>query len=142
MTLFARWLRFNAGGLYGFVLQLLLLTVLSRHISLTYATAIAVEAAVIHNFVWHELVTWKERHISGWRGLLKRGMRFQLTNGFLSLIGNVALTTNLHAHGLPILAANLVAIALCSLGNFAMSEWFVFRKPEKQYPEDRRMLFV
>ena len=142
MTLFSRWLRFNAGGLYGFLLQLLLLTLLARHISLTYAMAIAVEAAVLHNFVWHELFTWKERRVSGWCGLISRAVRFQLTNGFLSLVGNVALSTILHAHGLPILVANLVAIGICALGNFAMSEWFVFRKPEKRYPEDRRMLFV
>jgi putative flippase GtrA len=142
MTLLRRWLRFNAGGLYGFLLQVLLLTLLSRHMALAYATAIAVEAAVVHNFAWHELITWKERHVSGWQGLLARALRFQLTNGIISLAGNVTLTTYLHLHGFPTLAANLLAIAACSLFNFAAGEWLVFRARPKHYPEDRRMLFV
>lgn len=77
MTLFARWLRFNAGGLYGFLLQLLLLTLLSRHMRVEYATGIAVEAAIVHNFAWHELITWRERHVGGVRAIAQRAIRFQ-----------------------------------------------------------------
>jgi putative flippase GtrA len=143
MTLLARWLRFNAGGLYGFLLQLLLLTLLSRKLSLAAATAIAVEAAVIHNFAWHELFTWKERHVADVGALAKRALRFQLANGLISLVGNVVFTTYLHSRlGAPALLANLVAIMTCSLLNFAASEWMVFKPKVKSYPEDRRMLFI
>jgi len=142
MTLVARWLRFNAGGVYGFLLQWLMLKLLSRHIILWVATAISVEAAVLHNFVWHELFTWRERHVSGARGLLRRALRFQLTNGLISLVGNIAITSYLHDHGFSAWLANLAAIAACSAFNFVASEWFVFKKPVKQYAEDRRMLFV
>jgi putative flippase GtrA len=143
MTLFARWLRFNAGGLYGFVIQLLVLTLLAKQLPLWLATGIAVEAAVLHNFVWHELFTWRERHVSHFRGVAARAVRFQLTNGLVSLVGNVLITTVLREHfGVPLVIANVTAIVACSLLNFAAGEWFVFRSKPKAYPEDRRVLFV
>jgi putative flippase GtrA len=143
MTLFARWLRFNAGGLYGFVIQLLSLTLLAKLLPLWLATGIAVEAAVLHNFVWHELFTWRERHVTDWRGIAARAVRFQVTNGLMSLVGNVLITTALREHfGAPLLIANVAAIIACSLVNFAADEWFVFRSKPKAYPEDRRVLFV
>ena len=143
MTLLTRWLRFNAGGLYGFLLQLSLLMLLSKKVSLATATAIAVEAAVIHNFIWHELFTWKERHVSGVRSIAMRFLRFQLANGCISLAGNVVLTSYLHRSlNAPVVVANVVAISACSLFNFMAGEWVVFQKSKKTYPEDGRVLFV
>ena len=42
-----------------FAALFLLKTVL--HFDYLFATAIAVEAAVVHNFVWHEQFTWADR---------------------------------------------------------------------------------
>ena len=51
-----RWLKFNAVGAAGIVLQLAVLLALKSglHVSYLMATALAVEAAVVHNFFWHE----------------------------------------------------------------------------------------
>ena len=50
-----RWLKFNAVGAIGIVVQLAALAVLKGLLRLPYltATALAVETAVLHNFVWH-----------------------------------------------------------------------------------------
>jgi putative flippase GtrA len=58
------WVRFNAVGIIGLVVQLLVLAVLLRF-GLHYlaATTMAVEAAVLHNFLWHERWTWSERPV-------------------------------------------------------------------------------
>ncbi len=55
-----RWLRFNAVGLAGIVVQLAALAALKQWTDLPVlaATAIAVEIAVLHNFYWHERWTW------------------------------------------------------------------------------------
>ena len=55
-----RWLKFNLVGGIGIVVQLLALFVLKTAFGLNYliATALAVEGAVIHNFLWHERFTW------------------------------------------------------------------------------------
>jgi putative flippase GtrA len=124
-----RWLKFNAVGAVGIVVQLGALALLRRRIDYLAATAIAVEIAVLHNFFWHERFTWKERP-GGGRERLMRLLRFHLGNGALSILGNVALmwlfVGKLHMKSLEF--ANMIAIAICSFLNFALGEWFVFRK--------------
>ncbi len=60
---FIRWCKFNLVGGMGIVVQFAALFVLRSVLKFDYlfATAIAVEAAVIHNFVWHEQFTWADR---------------------------------------------------------------------------------
>ena len=56
-----RWLRFNAIGIAGAAVQLTALKLLSVvGVHYLIATALAVEAAVLHNFFWHCRWTWKE----------------------------------------------------------------------------------
>ena len=58
-----RWLKFNFVGLIGIGVQLLALALLKSGLHLNYllATALAVETAVVHNFLWHERFTWRDR---------------------------------------------------------------------------------
>ena len=70
--LFQRWIRFNGVGALGSGLQLALVAVLVRAAGVHYlwATAAGIEAAVLHNFCWHECWTWADRrtgHDCGWR---------------------------------------------------------------------------
>ena len=50
-----RWLKFNAVGALGMAVQLGSLGFFVRVLGLHYllATALAVEVAVLHNFIWH-----------------------------------------------------------------------------------------
>src|SRR6266446_8113412 len=83
-----RWLKFNAVGAIGIAIQLGVLTLLKSGLGLNYllATGLAVEAAVLHNFIWHERFTWADRraHTS-----LSRLAKFNLTTGGLSILGNM-----------------------------------------------------
>jgi putative flippase GtrA len=91
------------------------------------ATAIAVEAAVVHNFVWHEQFTWADRVESSWRTSVPRLVRFNLTTGAVSILGNLALMRVMVGEGhMNYLVANGIAIALCSIANFLVSEQWVF----------------
>jgi len=81
------------------------------------ATALAVEAAVLHNYFWHTRWTWKDRPN---RSLL----RFHLANGAVSVISNVAWMWVLSAW--PVLTANLTAIAATSVVNFLLGDQWVF----------------
>jgi putative flippase GtrA len=58
-----RWCKFNLVGGIGIGVQFaaLLLVKGVLHFNYMAATAIAVEAAVVHNFVWHEQFTWADR---------------------------------------------------------------------------------
>ena len=126
-----RWLKFNAVGALGVGVQLgVLLTLKSRfHLSYLFATALAVEAAVIHNFLWHERYTWVDRVQPSWRKSLPRLLRFNLTAGGVSIVGNLALMKLMVDFGhVNYLVANGVAIVLCSLANFLVSEQWVFEE--------------
>ena len=61
--LFQRWIRFNGVGALGSGLQLALVALLVRAAGVHYlwATAAGIEAAVLHNFCWHECWTWRDR---------------------------------------------------------------------------------
>jgi putative flippase GtrA len=124
------WLRFNAVGALGVVVQLLVLAGLIDGLGLNYlwATLIAVEAAILHNFAWHERWTWADRTRHRPGDLLVRLVRFNTVTGLTSILGNLVLMRLfVGALRLHYLAANLLSIALCYVLNFAASEWFVFR---------------
>jgi putative flippase GtrA len=123
-----RWLKFNAVGASGIVVQLVTLTVLKSALKMDYlfATALAVEAAVVHNYFWHERFTWADRaDAHSWLRLAK----FNLTTGILSIGGNVLLMRAFvgTAH-LNYFFANILTIATCSIANFLVSDRFVFQE--------------
>ena len=123
------WLKFNMVGAFGFVVQLIVLTTLKAGFGfrVLLATALAVEAAVLHNFIWHELWTWAHRKL-GVSGVVVRLLRFHAANGLISIAGNVLLVSVLafrfHVH---YILANIVAIAVCAVFNFLVSDRLVFR---------------
>jgi putative flippase GtrA len=124
-----RWLVFNLVGLAGVAVQLGILATLTRVLDLpvALATIVAVEAAVLHNFGWHQRWTWRGRPSTGFRETVRRLVRFHALNGLVSLVGNVAITVAIARTGIDPLAANLVAIVTCSAVNFTTGEWLVFR---------------
>jgi len=91
-----------------------------------YATAIAVEAAILHNFCWHQRWTWRDRPTTSGTTTLVRLGRFHMLNGAVSLGGNLAVMAILGGLGMDPLPANIIAIMLCSTINFAASETLVF----------------
>ena len=127
------WLKFNLVGAVGVVVQLSALALFNRILRGHYllATAAALELTLLHNFAWHLRYTWHDTQGS----TLTRLLRFHLTNGLVSLLGNLALmrllVSNVH---LPVLAANAIAILTCSLINFFLSHNWVFAAKRRAYP--------
>ena len=121
-----RWLKFNLVGAIGICVQLATLALLRSGFGMNYlfATALAVEVTVIHNFLWHERFTWAERRASS---RLSRLVKFNLTTGTFSIAGNLLFTKLLADSGVPILAANAISIALCSIINFFLNDRLVFQ---------------
>ncbi len=121
-----RWWKFNAVGAAGMVVQLAALAVLNRWMAGHYlpATAAAIEIALLHNFVWHAHYTWRDRRGPG---RLAQLARFHLSNGAVSMAGNLALMPVLvQGARMPVLAANGVAILVCSIVNFCLGDSWVF----------------
>lgn len=128
-----RWTRFAGVGLMGFSVQLVTLHLLMMVTGIPYplAVLIAVEAAILHNFAWHEGWTWRDR-----RHLLRttrtvRWLRFNAASGAVSLAGNALLTIVLvEAFGVPVLPANVAAIAALTAINYLLADRFAFAAVE------------
>jgi putative flippase GtrA len=124
-----RWLKFNLVGGIGIGVQLTALATFRSvfHLDYLLATALAVESAVIHNFLWHERFTWVDRPPERLNQSLSRFAKFNVSNGLVSLVGNLvimrALVGGLEAN---YMGANLLAVAACSIVNYLLSDRFVF----------------
>jgi len=130
MSFFLRWIRFNAVGAIGVAIQLSMLALFVHlfHLHYILSTALAVETAILHNYLWHERWTWSDVVAESTSHWFTRLFRFHVTNGFTSLAGNLILMQSLvGTFELPVLPANLFAIAACSVFNFLLSHYWVFR---------------
>ena len=113
-------------------LQLAALEMLNRAWTGHYllATAAALELTLIHNFMWHLNYTWRDRILRGgnWRGTLAgQFVRFHLSNGLVSMLGNLALMpVMVEVARLPVVASNAIAILCCSIVNFFLGDEWVF----------------
>ena len=132
----SRAARFVWVGAGGFVVQgLALLALDAAGMPYPIATALAVEAAILHNFLWHERWTWGDRTASGEVAGLKAGgherltrfLRFNGATAVISIAGNVALM-GLFVGGfhLPLLPANLLAVLALSVLNYVSADRLVF----------------
>ena len=123
-----RCLRFSAIGFAGWITQLACLWMLIDLGGVHYlvATVLAVEAAVVHNFFWHRRWTWSDRLSAAGNGL-RTLVRFNVTNGLISIVGNLVLMALLvrlgHVH---YLVANVISVVACWLANFIVSDRLVF----------------
>ena len=128
MSALVRWLKFNLVGAMGMVVQLAALAAISRCAGKSHylcASAAAVELAVLHNFVWHVHFTWRDRRNSS--ALLSQLMRFHLSNGLVSVVGNLVLMRLLvQGARMPLLIANSIAILCCSVVNFCLGDNWAF----------------
>ena len=124
-----RSIMFSAVGLIGIGVQLAALWMLKSRLGvpLLVATFLATEIAVIHNFAWHVHWTWADRPASV-AETFRRLIRFHVTNGLVSIAGNLLLMAALTVYlGLHYLLANLISIGVCALANLVVSDAWVFR---------------
>ena len=111
-------------------MQLAAVTVFVRslHVPYLWATAAAVECAVVHNFLLHQRWTWRDRPAGSTREVAIRLLRFHALNGAVSLTGNVFIAALLTGGlGLDPVASNGAAILSCAMLNFVASERLVFK---------------
>jgi putative flippase GtrA len=116
-------------GVLGIAAQLGALAFFHRVLGWNYlvATALAVESAILHNFIWHERWTWRDRAENGSAAI--RLLRFHCGVGVVSLAVNIAgMRWLAGTYRVPYLAANLLSIAAGAAANFAVADLFAFRR--------------
>ncbi|MEA5487767.1 MULTISPECIES: glycosyltransferase [Pseudanabaena] len=121
-----RFLKFGLVGFSGVFVDMAIFYLLSDASTLgwglTRSKIIAAEVAVLNNFLWNDLWTFRDLadQQSGWRKLIKRFVKFNLI--CLMGIGLNLLILNLlyNYFGVNKYVANLIAIAIVTIWNF----WF------------------
>jgi dolichol-phosphate mannosyltransferase len=125
------FIRFNVVGIVGFALQtgaLFVLTHGAHPFGYLLATATAVELAVLNNFFWHQRWTWRDRPSATAAETLRRLAKFNITNGAVSLTGNLILMSILVGRlGLPITGSNVASVVACSICNFFLADRIAFQ---------------
>ena len=120
---------FSLVGALGALVQVTMFGVLVKgmHWPPIAAMPVAVELAVLHNFLWHERFTWRDRTLTRARQRLVRFWRFHLANGLVSVAGNTGLAWCLvEGLGLPALWSAGIAIAVCAPVNYFSADRWVF----------------
>lgn len=137
-----RWMKFSTVGTAGLAVQLAMLWLLTRGpMPVWLATALAVETAVLHNFMWHEAWTWRGGdHARRWHRLF----RFHAATGVISIVSNTVLTVLFKKwFPIPLLAANVLAVGATAIFNFIAADLWVFRnvnlydRPQSSNPSAR-----
>ena len=113
-------------GAAGFVVQMgLAATLLALGLTPALATLLAIEAAIVSNHAWHRRWAWQDRAGSQpWPLTL---MRAHLGNGGTSLLVGMGTVLVLAGH-VPALAAQMIAVALCAIVNYWLSDRWVFAR--------------
>lgn len=133
LPLVKKWIRFNTIGAMGLGVQLSLLFSLRAVFDLNpfVATFIALQCALIHNFLWHQRWTWSSTRGTGKKAAFRRFLRFTSSSGTISTIGTLGFTAILlQVVNLPYIVCNLMAIGACNIANFLFSNNFVFQPAE------------
>ena len=123
---------FNLVGCGGFIIQITTIALLTRGLgwSSLVATALGLEAAAFHNFIGHNRFTWNERPPGSMREWGARYLRFQIAKT-ASLAASLVITMAvIAATGLPAEIANTIAVAICAVPNYLLTEYLVFRSSE------------
>ena len=131
-----RFLKFSLVGLSGVLVNEGLLWLLTENLGLYYllSAAIAVETAIITNFILNDIWTFRDRRTSGNRSLLGRGLKFNLVSlGGLGI--NIAiLWTVTEVVGISYLISNLIGIAGATLWNYTINTLWTWRaKPSSEF---------
>ena len=114
----------------GFVLQIGTIAVLTRGFGWRsfVATAISLELAALHNFIGHNRFTWHDRPAGSAREWGRRYLKYQVAKT-TSLAISLAITMIvLAATPLPPEVANTIAVLVCALPNYLLTERLVFTR--------------
>jgi putative flippase GtrA len=126
-----RLVRFSIAGLAGFIAQVAMLALLIAFTNLHYvvATVLAVEAAILLNFIWHDRWTWRDRTTgAAGAGGIRRLIRFNALTGVTSILGGALVTAFfVESLGLNAVFANILSVVLLGMVNFVGADTLVFR---------------
>lgn len=124
-----RFLKFCLVGGSGVLVNMGLLWLLTEQAGLFYlaSSAVAVECAIVNNFIWNDVWTFRDRRATGWQARLGRLGRFNVVS--LAGLGiNVLVLWLFTDHlGVYYLLSNLAGIVVATMWNFLVNARWTWR---------------
>jgi dolichol-phosphate mannosyltransferase len=132
-----RFVQFGLVGASGVVVDMGILFVLAdpRMLGwgLSVSKALAAETAILNNFVWNDLWTFRDLSAgqAGWHRRAQRLGKFNLICLVGIALNVLLLNVQVQRLGMNVYLANLIAIGLVSIWNFGMNLTFGWGKPRR-----------
>lgn len=103
---------------------------IDKEARLGYALPLAIAVATTYNFLWNRLWTWRERRAVDGAGVAAQYAKYVIATlvGSTLQYGLTRYLADPSGWGLHYGVANLIAIGVASLVNFAMNDRMTFRK--------------
>jgi dolichol-phosphate mannosyltransferase len=122
-------LKFGTVGGSGVIVNSGILYALTELLSIDYriSSLVAIEFAIINNFLWNYHWTFSERKAARKRGFFSMMLKFNISSGFTAFVinwGTLFLLTE-HVH-IYYQISNLIGIGLGTVVNFCLSHFWAF----------------
>lgn len=125
-----RFIRFGVVGVSGVVVNQGLLMLIHGNLGwpLLLSSIIAIEAAILNNFLWSSTWIWRFDYHRSLRLILQKLAQYQAATLFTSMVVNASVLAGLvYALDVDYRIANLAGIAAGMSVNFLAGEFWVFR---------------
>jgi len=123
-----RIIKFSIVGLSGAFITAGLLWLLTEYFNIFYifSAVLSTEVAIINNFTWNEVWTFKDRAHGSWRDSLRRFSKFNLGRilGMIISVGLLTLLTEIF--GIHYLISNLSAVIIVFVINYLISGAYIW----------------
>jgi dolichol-phosphate mannosyltransferase len=130
-----RFLKFCLVGGAGVVVNMGMLYLFTDIVGLYYllSSIIAIEIAILNNFFWNDIWTWRDRRKRGGVQFFKRLIKYNISANFSSFVGNIVTLWILTSiFGWYYMYANLVGIMIGVVLNFSLNDRWTYRRGRSQ----------
>ncbi|MBU0518750.1 GtrA family protein [bacterium] len=98
------------------------------HIPIIPAGLLAIEIAIIHNFLWHRYWTWNDRNGENPKSFFKHLLIYNSMTGLVDLVANITVLWSLTTFaGVHFMISNLCGMMLGPFIKFWLNEKVIFK---------------
>ena len=125
-----RFIKFGIVGGSGILVNMGFLWFFTEMVGLYYliSSVLAIALAMISNFIWNDLWTWRDRGEPGVKAYLSRMAKFIAVSSIAAYIGNLGILWILtHFFHIYYLISNLIGIAVGTALNYSVNNLWTFK---------------
>ena len=125
-----RFIKFGIVGGSGILVNMGFLWFLTEIGGLYYlvSSVLAIALAMISNFIWNDLWTWRDSGEPGVKAYMTRMAKFIVVSSIAAYIGNLGILWILtHFFHIYYLISNLIGIAVGTILNYSVNNFWTFK---------------